>query len=120
MQELELHPAKLLVLPDEEETVSSGGIHLPETAYSKEKPMFGVVVAYGSGPITGEGKQIPVNSLFPSLEEGSRVMFGGFVGQPVMIDKVRHLMLRYEDVYAVCRPVEAASNGASGRRRKKE
>jgi len=118
-QELELHPGKLLVLPDEEEAVSKGGLHLPETAHSKEKPIFGTVVAYGSGPITGEGKQIPVKSMFPSLEEGSRVMHGSFVGQPVTLDGVKHIILRYEDLYAVCRTVEtAASNGSGSRRRK--
>lgn len=122
MNELELHPGKILILPDEAETVSSGGLHIPETATSREKPMFGVVVAFGAGEITSEGRQIAASTMFPSLKEGCRVMFSGFAAQPLEMDGVRHLLLRYDDLYGIVRedPVAAGASGNGARRRKKK
>ena len=44
---------------DEEESVSSGGIYIPDTA--KEKPQTGTVVAVGPGKLTDEGARLPMD-----------------------------------------------------------
>ena len=117
MKQMELHPEKVLIQPDEEATMSKGGIHIPDNAFSKEKPMFGTVRAYGAGKITSEGKQIPVNVMFPSMAEGARVMFGAFGGQPLEMDGVKYLMLRLDDLYGVMTEVEVhtSANGRKGK-----
>jgi chaperonin GroES len=116
-----LHPDKILIRPDDEETVSKGGIHIPETAYSKEKVMFGEVVAYGAGKITGEGKQIAPENMFEGISVGSRVMFGPFAAQPIRVDEVKYLMMRWDDIYALIddEPADVTANGNSTNARRK-
>ena len=49
---------RVLVLREEEEQRSAGGIIIPDTA--KEKPQRGKVVAVGPGKIGEDGKRIPM------------------------------------------------------------
>lgn len=85
---------RLVVKRIEEESTTSGGIIIPDSA--KEKPASGRVIAVGNGKITKDGKVRPVD-----VTAGSRILFGKYAGTEVKIDGEDHLILREDDVLAV-------------------
>ena len=85
---------RILVKRIESETVSKGGIIIPDTA--KEKPIEGVVVAVGAGKALDDGSLRPL-----AVKEGDRVLFGKYAGTEVKIDGDEHLILREDDILGV-------------------
>ena len=86
---------RLLVKRIEGEAKSKGGIIIPDTA--KEKPQEAKVIAVGSGRVTDEGKLIALE-----VKKGDRVLFGKYSGSEVQIEGEEHLIIREEDVLAIC------------------
>ena len=84
---------RIVVKRIEEETKSSGGIIIPDTA--KEKPIEGRVIAVGPGKWE-KGERRPLD-----LEEGQRILFGKYSGTEIKIGGEEHLILREEEVLAV-------------------
>ena len=72
----------------EEESMTSSGIVLPETA--KKKPQQGIVVAVGEGEYE---EPIPV-------EVGDKVMFAKFSGTEIKLEGEDHLILEITDILA--------------------
>jgi chaperonin GroES len=87
----------VVVLPDEAETVSAGGILIPETA--KETPMQGEVVAVGPGR-TEPG----IGTVLPAVSIGDVVLFGRYSGLKIDLDGQALLIMREEDVLGVLTP----------------
>jgi chaperonin GroES len=85
---------RIIVKRVEEETVTAGGIFIPETA--KEKPQRGKVVAAGKGKKTEEGKVLPLD-----VKVGDVILFGKYAGTEVKVDGEEYLMMREDDVLAV-------------------
>jgi len=85
---------RVLVIRTAEETKTSSGIIIPDTA--KEKPQEGKVVAVGSGKTDDKGKRIPMD-----VKKGDRVLFGKYAGNEIKIDDVEHLIMREDDILAV-------------------
>jgi len=85
---------RILVLRQEGEQKTAGGIIIPDTA--KEKPLEGKVVAVGPGKIDKDGKRISVE-----LKPGDRILFSRYAGTEIKIDGVEHLMMREDDILAV-------------------
>ncbi|MDX9745718.1 MAG: co-chaperone GroES [Syntrophales bacterium] len=85
---------RILVLREEEDKMTSGGIIIPDTA--KEKPLEGKVVAVGPGKFNRDGKRIPAE-----VKAGNRILFGRYAGTEIKINGVEHLMMREEDILAV-------------------
>ncbi len=85
---------RVLVRRVEEEQKTKGGILIPDTA--KEKPQEGKVVAVGSGRLTDDGKQIPLE-----VKENDRILFGKYAGNEIKIDGVEHIIMREEDILAI-------------------
>ena len=79
----------------EEEEKSKGGIIIPDTA--KEKPQEGKVIAVGKGKVTEDGKLQPLD-----VKKGDRVLFNKYSGTEVNVDGEEHLIIREEDVLAIC------------------
>ena len=79
-------------MPEEEKT--KGGIIIPETA--KEKPQQGEIVATGSGRLTDEGKQLPLE-----VKVGDKVLFNKYAGTELKLKDDEFLMMREEDVLGV-------------------
>lgn len=79
--------SRVLVCPLEAESVTSGGIYIPETA--KEKPQTGEVVAVGD-----DEEEIKV-------KVGQKVMFPKYTGTEIKIDGVDHIIMDSEDLLAV-------------------
>ena len=89
-----LHDRVVVRRIEEAETVR-GGIIIPDTA--KEKPQEGKVVAVGKGKVTEDGKLQPLD-----VKKGDRVLFNKYSGTEVNVDGEEHLIIREEDVLAIC------------------
>ena len=78
----------------EEETVSKGGIIIPDTA--KEKPAKGKVLAVGTGKLSKDGKRQAIE-----IKTGDVVLFGKYSGSEVKLNGVDYVFLREDDVLAI-------------------
>jgi chaperonin GroES len=85
---------RIIVLPLEAETKTSGGIIIPDNA--KEKPQKGEVVAAGPGKVSETGTKIAMN-----LKKGDKVLYGKYTGSEVTIDGKEYIIMRESDVLAV-------------------
>lgn len=85
---------RILVKRVEEDSVSSGGIIIPDSA--KEKPLRGRVLAVGSGKPLDNGSLRELG-----VGEGNLVLFGKYAGTEIKIDGVEHTILREDDVLGV-------------------
>ena len=78
----------------EEDTKTSGGIIIPDTA--KEKPIQGEVVAVGPGGHDETGKLVPLD-----VKVGDRVLFGKWSGTEVKIDGEELVIMKESDIFGV-------------------
>ena len=85
---------RIIVKRVENQTLSAGGIVIPDSA--AEKPEQGEVVAVGSGRLLQDGSIRPLQ-----VKQGDRVIFGKYSGTTVKIDGDELLVLREEDVFGV-------------------
>jgi len=85
---------RIIVKRLEEETMTAGGIFIPETA--KEKPQKGEVIAVGKGKKTEDGKVIPVD-----VKKGDKVLFGKYAGTEIKIDGEEFLIMREDDILGI-------------------
>ena len=82
---------RLVIFPDEQEVMTSGGLYLPDA--NKNKPLKGTVVVVGPGK-EGKGMQ--------SLKAGDRVYYGKYAGTPFPADDGRELLImRIADVFGL-------------------
>jgi chaperonin GroES len=85
---------RILVKRVDEESKTSGGIIIPDTA--KEKPQEGKVVAVGPGKTLESGKISE-----PNVKKGDRVLFSKYAGNEINVEGVEHIIIREDDVLAV-------------------
>ncbi len=85
---------RVIVKRMEEETTSSGGIVLPDSA--TEKPIRGEVIAVGPGKRLDSGKKQPLE-----VKVGDTVLFGKYSGTEVKLDDEELLVMREEDIMGV-------------------
>lgn len=78
---------RVLIKPIQEESRTSSGLYIPDTA--KEKPQTGVVVAVGKS-----------EDEFP-VEVGQKVLFPKYTGTEIKIDGEEHLIMEADDILAV-------------------
>lgn len=87
---------RVLVKPDSGDTVTKGGIVLPENAI--EKPVQGTVLAVGPGRLADSGELIPVR-----VTAGETVIYSRYAGTEVQVDGESCLLLQERDLLAVIR-----------------
>ena len=78
----------------EEETTTSGGIVLPDSA--TEKPSQGEVIAAGPGKATDSGE---IRAL--DVQVGDKIIFGQYAGSTVKIDGEELLILSESEIFGV-------------------
>jgi chaperonin GroES len=78
---------RVLIRPLEQETTTTSGIVLPETA--KEKPQQGVIEAVGDE-----------EEMFSDLAVGDKVLFPKYSGTEIKMDGVEYLIMEEADVLA--------------------
>ncbi len=85
---------RVIVKRMEEETTSSGGIVLPDSA--TEKPIRGEVLAVGPGKTLDSGEKRPLE-----VKVGDTVLFGKYSGTEVKLDDEELVVMREEDIMGV-------------------
>jgi len=85
---------RVLVKPIEQDTETSSGLLLPETA--KEKPQEGEVLAVGDGKRDDSGNRIALD-----VETGNRVLFAKYTGTEVKIDGEKMLIMKESDILGI-------------------
>lgn len=85
---------RLIVKRLAEETKTTGGIIIPDSA--KEKPLQALVVAVGNGKVLEDGKVRPLD-----IKAGDTILFSKYAGTEIKLDGEDHLILREEDVLGV-------------------
>jgi len=85
---------RILIKPEEKESVTSSGIVIPDNA--AEKPLKGKVLAVGTGKVTEDGTIVPL-----VVKEGDVVLFGKYSGQTVKVDDVEHIIMKEEEIMAI-------------------
>lgn len=85
---------RVLVKRLEAESMSAGGIVLPETA--KEKPQEAEVIALGTG-----GKDDNGNPIEFTVKAGDKVLISKYGGTEVKIDGVEHLIINENDILGI-------------------
>jgi chaperonin GroES len=71
---------RVVVIPEEKETVTASGIVIPDTA-SKEKPQLGTVIAVGPGGFDEKGNRKPM-----TVKVGDKVLFGKYSGDDLELE----------------------------------
>ncbi len=77
---------RVVIEPIEQDSMTAGGIVLPDTA--KEKPQEGTVLAVGP-------------DVEAELAEGDRVMYAKYAGTEVKMDGNEVIILREDDILAI-------------------
>ena len=85
---------RLIVQRMEEETLSAGGIVIPDSA--TEKPSRGTVIAVGNGKILENGSVQPLE-----VKKGDRILFGKYAGTETTIDGEEQLIIREDDILGI-------------------
>lgn len=89
-----LHDRVLVERLEENDSTTSGGIIIPDSA--KEKPQQGKVVAVGNGKKKDDGTVVPLD-----VKAGDTILFGKYSGSDVKVDDNEYLIMREDEVLAV-------------------
>ncbi|MGA2622013.1 MAG: co-chaperone GroES [Thermoguttaceae bacterium] len=95
-EKIQLQPLgdRVVVEREESETMTAGGIVLPDTA--KDKPTRGKVVSVGEGRLNKDGKRTALQ-----VKPGDRVLFTSYAGEQFKLGDRELLLMREEDILAV-------------------
>ena len=85
---------RVIVKRVEEDTMSAGGIIIPDAA--KEKPSRGTIVAIGNGEILENGT---VRAL--EVKVGDVILFGNYAGTEFKADGEEFLYMKESDIIGV-------------------
>lgn len=93
---LKLRPLadNILVKRFKKETITAGGIHVPES--SQDKTQTGAVIAVGEGRLMTDGTIRPLKIMI-----GDTVVFGKYSGTDVEISGEDYLVLKEADLLGV-------------------
>ena len=80
--------------PSELESVTSGGIFLPDTA--QERPQKGEVVAAGPGRVLSNGKRIDME-----VKPGDIVIYSKYGGTEIQVETEELLVMGANDILAI-------------------
>jgi chaperonin GroES len=87
---------RVLIKRLEAESMTAGGIVLPDTA--KEKPKQGKVISLGTGRVLDSGETVDFQ-----VKKGETVLFGSFAGTEVTVDGEEYLLMSEDDILAIVR-----------------
>ncbi len=94
--EIKLQPLgdRVVIRREESESVTAGGIVLPDSA--KDKPARGKIVAVGEGRMTKTGSRVPLQ-----VKVGDRVLFSSYSGEGFKHNDGELLLMREEEILAI-------------------
>ncbi len=85
---------RMIIIPDDPEEVTSGGIVLPDSA--REKPQRGKVLATGPGKLLDSGERGKM-----SVKKGDVVFYGKYSGTEVEVGGEQYVIVREGDILAI-------------------
>ncbi len=85
---------RVVIEREESETMTSGGIVLPDTA--KDKPTRGKVISIGDGRLNKDGTRTAL-----AVKPGDRVLFTSYAGEQFKLGERDLLLMREEDILAI-------------------
>lgn len=85
---------RVVLKREESESVTAGGILLPDTA--KDKPARGKIIAVGDGRLLKDGSRSPLQ-----VKVGNRVLFSSYAGDTFKLGDRELLLMREEDILAI-------------------
>jgi chaperonin GroES len=85
---------RVIIRPTAQESVTTGGIFLPDTA--QERPQKGEVVVAGPGRVLRNGKRIDME-----VKAGDQVIYSKFAGTEVEVQDEELLVLGANDILAI-------------------
>jgi len=85
---------RVIVRRIEENTTTTGGIIIPDSA--KEKPQEGEIIAVGEGKYKEDGTRQTLD-----VKEGDRILFGKYSGSEITLDGEELLMMREDEVLGI-------------------
>jgi chaperonin GroES len=93
---LKLQPLgdRVVLEREESESITAGGIVLPDTA--KDKPARGKIIAVGDGRLLKDGSRAPLQ-----VKKGDRVLFSSYAGDTFKLGTRELLLMREEDILAI-------------------
>ena len=80
---------RVVIEPKEAETMTAGGLYIPDNA--KEKPQQGTIVAVGPG-----SKDEPME-----VKVGETVLYGKYAGTEVTVGTKKYLIVKQSDILAI-------------------
>jgi chaperonin GroES len=96
---------RVVVRRIEEDTKTTGGIIIPDTA--KEKPQQGEVIAVGPGARNEKGELVTLD-----VKAGDRILFGKWSGTEVKIDGEELLIMKESDILGILEGAAAKKKAA--------
>ena len=84
----------VLIQRAEAESVTAGGIVLPDTA--KEKPQRGKVINIGDGKLLDDGSRAKFQ-----VKKGDSVLFTSYAGSEINIDGKEYMIMSQSDIMAI-------------------
>ena len=97
---------RVVVRRIEEDTKTTGGIIIPDTA--KEKPQQGEVIAVGPGARNEKGELVALD-----VKAGDRILFGKWSGTEVKIDGEELLIMKESDILGIIEGASASKKKAA-------
>jgi chaperonin GroES len=85
---------RVIVRRIEENTTTTGGIIIPDSA--KEKPQEGEIIAVGEGKYKEDGTRQSLD-----VKEGDRILFGKYSGSEITLDGEEFLMMREDEILGI-------------------
>jgi chaperonin GroES len=95
-EKIQLQPLgdRVVVEREESETMTAGGIVLPDSA--KDKPTRGTIISVGEGRLNKDGKRTA-----SQVKAGDRVLFTSYAGEQFKLGDRELLLMREDDILAV-------------------
>ena len=85
---------RVVVVREDAEAVTAGGIVLPDSA--QDKPSRGKVVSVGEGRLLDDGSRKALQ-----VKKGNRVLFSSYAGEQFKLGDRELLLMHEEDILAV-------------------
>jgi chaperonin GroES len=85
---------RVIIKRDKEETVTKGGLFIPNIA--QKKNIFATVISAGPGRVTKDGIRVE-----PEVKVGDRVIIEEWVGQEITVDGEVCLVMKEESIVGV-------------------
>jgi len=85
---------RMVVLRDDSEGTTSGGIVLPDSA--QDKPARGIVLSVGDGRMLKDGTRAEMQ-----VKEGDRILFTSYGPEELSVGDTEYLLMREDDVLAI-------------------